>query len=873
MKNNFTWERFELQFIKRIVYSSQTRPNLRPKRDVNDLILLLPYIDRICPRPEEKFIRHYYQEIMDGFFANSTHLVSIMKAFVKINYQGAKLGSMDEMLVCLKSFRLTTTVLRLILSEFYRQGKQTQLEDDVSIFTYPKTIDLTNSIANELPLFDYQEAAVSSLKEHFIENNQRAGVLQMPTGSGKTRMAVRFLLQDMVSRGYQVVWLTHRAMLIEQTADSIYQAAPIIKLTNKDKDSFKMVCVSGQHSTVRALESDDDVMIFSVQSLCKNLPYLQAVLHDNVLIVVDEAHHTLAPSYRLIIETIQGLVPNVKLLGLTATPVRMTDTATNQLMSLFDYQIIAETPMSSLIAKGILATPYYHPINTNIDFDTTITLDEQNYIRKWGELSPALMEVVARTAERNELIIRTYMNRREEFGKTLIFALNATHCISLCEGLQKEAVRCDYIYCAHSGNAEKIARFKSGDLDVLVNINIMTEGSDVPEIQTVFLTRPTSSDVLLMQMIGRGMRGKGCGGTETVNIVDFHDIWGSFAAWLNPALTLPGDPPPIVDTTTVAGDKSELFPWAMFHDLFEGVKTSFAGTLFQNSILPTGWYDVLDEYCNDRKVLLFESQMDGYKQLWADRKTWEDDASFDGEAALNKYFGGFGWIPSARDLQDVIDYYRLDNKMLHLNLFTSRKEIDAGCVAARLKEANARLSEIDDEISRVYGENQIIIDSIYGDLDTYTERVNDFLRYPKGIPPFGMKIDELPFEFLTLDRTPVYDLKELAREVVEEMFDGVYSELPPISWTDRPYSTYFGVYTWPIDPANGSDSIRINCVLNSKDVPRETVKYVLYHELLHKENHTHNKAFRNLEHQYPDYTAHEKFLAFTFPKFDLKYAL
>ena len=105
------------------------------------------------------------------------------------------------------------------------------------------------------------------------------------------------------------------------------------------------------------------------------------------------------------------------------------------------------------------------------------------------------------------------------------------------------------------------------------------------------------------------------------------------------------------------------------------------------------------------------------------------------------------------------------------------------------------------------------------------------------------------------------------------MFDGVYSELPPISWTDRPYSTYFGVYTWPIDPANGSDSIRINCVLNSKDVPRETVKYVLYHELLHKENHTHNKAFRNLEHQYPDYTAHEKFLAFTFPKFDLKYAL
>ena len=83
-------------------------------------------------------------------------------------------------------------------------------------------------------------------------------------------------------------------------------------------------------------------------------------------------------------------------------------------------------------------------------------------------------------------------------------------------------------------NSKVIDAFKNNKLDVLVNVNIMTEGSDVPDIQTVFLTRPTQSEGLLMQMIGRGMRGKQAHGTETANIVDFHDQWSTYNKWLNP---------------------------------------------------------------------------------------------------------------------------------------------------------------------------------------------------------------------------------------------------------------------------------------------------------------------------------------------------
>jgi superfamily II DNA or RNA helicase len=165
-------------------------------------------------------------------------------------------------------------------------------------------------------MYDYQTEANTALYNHFIRDNGRAGILSMPTGSGKTRVATRFLIETMVADGWQVVWLTHRAMLIEQTADSVYNSAgSLLRKAAPDKSTFKMVCVSGSHASIKATERDDDVMVCGVQSLIRNLPYLHAVLGKKVMIIVDEAHHTLAPSYRLIIKEIQKIASDVKLLG------------------------------------------------------------------------------------------------------------------------------------------------------------------------------------------------------------------------------------------------------------------------------------------------------------------------------------------------------------------------------------------------------------------------------------------------------------------------------------------------------------------------------------------------------------------------------
>ena len=874
VKKIFTWDNFSTTFIKSIIYSEKTKRSNQPNYDIDLKECLIPYIDDICSRPNEHFVRQYRAEIIDNFFADSPHLVSLMKGLVKHNYKSARVGSMTEMLDILKRMRMTSTVVTAIIWELNHAGIKNIVEgEEYSIFAVPKTLDLTACIPDTLPLHDYQEEAVEKMKTYFLEENGRAGILSMPTGSGKTRVATRFLLGEMVANGWQVLWLTHRAMLIDQAADSIYRfAGTLLKHSCPKKERFKMVCVSGSHASIKATEPDDDVMICSVQSLSRNMAYLPAVLKEKVLVVVDEAHHTLAPTYRAILREVQRLSPQMKLLGLTATPVRMNEADTNRLLGIFDYKIIYEIPMSTLVTRGFLSDPIYTKVDTNIDFETVITLDEKKYIQKWGELSQETLSRMAQVAERNTLIADTYMSKRKEYGKTLIFALNAEHCISLCEALKKRGVRCDYIYCAHPGNAEKIRRFQNGEIEVLVNIQIMTEGSDVPDIQTVFLTRPTSSDVLLMQMIGRGMRGTSSGGTKTVNIVDFHDIWGSFVSWLNPKFIINHEEEP--EQKEVQENRireSEEVPYAMIRDILDGieVKLPFGGNGKTLMTLPTGWYDVIDEDGNDQKVLVFESQIAGYKAMLKDKKQTFDNLDYTGTQALDDYFNIFGLQPSVVDLQMVLDTYRLSGDYPHLHLFLQRQQIDAALFAQKLKEQNVGLNDIDECIQDHYSQNAEIIDSIYGNREAYTERVRDFLYYPNGQKPLGIKIEEIQEESLTIDLTPYYDLDELTDEVVKEMFDDSYGTVPPIRWCSRPVSTYFGQYNY----RENEDWILINPILNSKDVPKEVLKYVIYHELLHRDYWNHDKQFRSQEHRYPSWTEHERFLDFTFPKFDLNSAM
>lgn len=873
MTKKMNWNNLPVAFLKAVVYGSHTPKRQQPEIEYDDPDFLLPYIDDICPYPSATFIRRYRHEIEDYFLAESNHLVAVVKKLEKLNYGGIHFGSNEEMLLSLRQKRMTETLCQAYLRELVQAGRLEALEVE-SMFAVPKKIDLLNAAYMDIPLYPYQEDAVQAMKQYYIDEDGQSGLLVMPTGSGKTRTSVYFLLREMAARGYQIFWLAHRFMLIEQAADVCYRFSPLIHENNREKEEFHMVCISGKHASVQALDKDDDLVISSVQSLCKNTVYLPNILADKVMIVVDEAHHTLAPSYRRIIKAIRRSVPEAKLLGLTATPVRYTDRATAALMELFDHKILYSIPMSKLIASGTLATPKCIPRETNVDIEAIIDEKEMKYIQRVGEMPESLIDKVAKTNERNELIVDEYVRHKDYYGKTIIFALNVIHCIALNDALQEKGIKCGFVYTMNGDNNEVIDRFRDNSridhIDVLININILTEGSDIPDIQTVFLTRPTGSESLLMQMVGRGMRGLGCGGTATLNVVDFCDRWASVTRWLNPAFLLDAEEKEFPEYEYEPGNPITLIPFDLIRRITKGITYKGARLTEQNTVLPIGWYTVIDEEGNDEQILVFENQLPGYQSMAADLTQLQQETVEAGEELVRRYFDGFGLLPGGNELLDILRFIQQEEAFPPLQTFDEREKIEPYQIARQLNEADMPFQGTKKKIREIYEEHRSLIDCIYGDHAYYERRIVDFMMYPDGAIPVGTRVEEVEKEQYRLDRTPIEEsLDALLDEVISEQGDMLGEDFvrPDIRWTKQDYASYFGEYF------HNYNLIKINRILNSIEVPREVLKFLIYHECLHQELPKHDRAFRAKERKYPDFQTHEHYLDYTFADFDLDYAL
>lgn len=873
----FQWENFTYEFMNAILYSDATPLKLKPNIGFKegDEEFIIPYLNRICSYPDEYFVRKYRKEIEQYFLTESNHLLHIVKRLENMNYGGIISGSNEEMLEMLSQKRMTQTLCDIYLNELKLSGKVVY-NDEESLFRVPKKLDVSTMEYENISLYPYQKDAVNAMKNYFLNEDKQSAILSMPTGSGKTRTSVYYLLHDMISQGYQVIWLCHRSMLIEQAAEQFYKFAPLIKDNNNSLKEFKMVCISGKHANVRALESDDHLIIASVQSLCNNTEYLPNILGEKVMIVVDEAHHTSAPSYRRIIKTIRQKRENAKLLGLTATPVRLTDKATGQLRKIFDNKIVYSITMSDLIANGTLSKPVYIPIETNVDIESIINIDEKSYIQKWGEFPESLIMKVAKTNERNNIIVDEYVRNKDKYGKTIIFALNAIHCDSLNEAFKKRGIRCGYVYTLinNAENQRTIDRFRHNEqedgIDVLININILTEGSDIPDIQTVFLTRPTTSDVLLMQMIGRGMRGQGCGGTPTVNIVDFCDKWSSITNWMNPKFIFGSEVVDIENQETIYKKRTiDTMPMDQIRDIVHGI--TYKGIIENVSgevSLPVGWYNVIDEDGNDTRTIVFDNQLEGYQKLKNDYMSYIEDANVAGKTILTRYFKTFGMLPSENDLDNIMRYIHEEKEYPELQKFEKRDQIDPYILAEKIKETDMKYFQTMKTIQNAYEQNKNIVIDLYGNFDAYKKRVMECLMFPHGVVPVGTRIEEVDKEVFQLSADPLDEnIEDLLTEVMNEYRENLKEDFirPSIYWTDRPVSSYFGEYF--ID----RDMIYVNSLLNSKSVPREVVKFIIYHECLHQEFYNHSKEFREKEHLFKDFQKQEYFLDYILRDFDWNY--
>jgi ATP-dependent helicase IRC3 len=387
---------------------------------------------------------------------------------------------------------------------------------------------------------------------------EAGGIVVLPTGGGKTFTATRFLCQGPLSKGYKILWLAHTHHLLDQACHSF---APIddeeanqkgveIGLISEPKRTLTIRVVSGtpEHCPVSTVKPSDDVLIITLQTLRRawdNRQQLRGLREffekagEKLFVVFDEAHHAPAPGYRSLMKDLRKHNRGMYLLGLTATPTYGDERKKGWLKKLFPQEIIYEINASKLIAAGVLAKPIFRKTNTNFT-PSFNDRDFQKWLGTYRDLPESVIDNLAQNKERNTLIAETYVRNRKEFGKTIIFAERWHQCEFLRELLRRRGVRAGAVYShkdtgeasaagrnarAKGHNASVLESFKKGRLDVLVNVRMLTEGTDVPSVNTVFLTRETTSRILATQMIGRALRGPKFGGTESAYIVSFTDNW------------------------------------------------------------------------------------------------------------------------------------------------------------------------------------------------------------------------------------------------------------------------------------------------------------------------------------------------------------
>lgn len=413
--------------------------------------------------------------------------------------------------------------------------------------------------------FDHQRDAMRAL-DAMNRLSSFSTMVVLPTGGGKTFTASNWLLKNAINKRRKVLWIAHRHMLLDQAAESFakYSYADL----TPDIGSFSYRIVSGlaAHGRAADIRPDDDLLIASKDSLRSTPEKVKSWLagEREVFLVVDEAHHATAKTYRTLIDLIKGYVPHVKIIGLTATPFRTLEAEKGLLSTIFKDGIIDgrvvqgqsgiafQIGLQDLIGRQILSRPVMDMYETRELYGDTLGAKELEAMQRLDSIPEKIAQQMVDSRNRNKLIVQTYVNDAEKYGKTILFAVNIQHAVTLKELFDRAGVKSDIVVSQlkdddtgrmrkQSENEAAIAGYRDGDIDVLINVNILTEGVDLPSTQSVFLTRPTASSILMTQMIGRALRGVKSGGTAESHIVSFVDDWDERVAWVNPETLFAGN--------------------------------------------------------------------------------------------------------------------------------------------------------------------------------------------------------------------------------------------------------------------------------------------------------------------------------------------
>ena len=346
----------------------------------------------------------------------------------------------------------------------------------------------------EIKLFDYQEDMKERIEKAL--RLHRSVMAQMPTGTGKTYLLTAVIDSFVSNNPMEKVWIVaHRRELVSQIDETV-----------RKFHSYSASNTSSLLSSVKAM---------SIQWLMRHYDEIE---EEPGMIVIDEAHHALAKTYKEMWERF----PKAKFLGLTATPCRLNGKG---FTDLFDV-LVQSWSVPEFISKGRLAT--YDFVSIKSDGVTQRLIDSLQKRGADGDYQNKEMDMLLNKKPNIERLYRSL----EEYGKGrkgIVYAINISHAQKITKLYQEHGVKAIAIdsKTPAAERQQDIEAFKKGDIQVLVNVDIFSEGFDCPNVEFVQLARPTLSLAKYLQMVGRGLRvAKGKKNCVIIDNVGLYRVFG-----------------------------------------------------------------------------------------------------------------------------------------------------------------------------------------------------------------------------------------------------------------------------------------------------------------------------------------------------------
>jgi superfamily II DNA or RNA helicase len=333
-----------------------------------------------------------------------------------------------------------------------------------------------------LHLRPYQHEALTRVRAAYKAGKRRV-LVSLPTGTGKTVIFAHF--PSTLKMRKRLLVLAHREELLVQAQNKFRSVDPQLKV---------------EIEQARAHASDDArVVVASVPTLARNGGARLGRLRpdDFSIIVVDEAHHAVAPTYRRILDHFGLFEPGTPrlLIGFTATPRRGDHQGLGEIFE----EVCYARDLREMIGGGYLA-----PIS-GWRVDTDVSLDGVKV--RHGDFIESQLAHVVNTPTRNHMLVKAYRDLARG-RRAIVFCVNVAHAQAAQLAFADAGIPAAAVWgaLAKDERRSRLVHFSEGGLDVITNCNVLTEGFDEPRVDCVIMARPTRSKLLYAQMVGRGTR-------------------------------------------------------------------------------------------------------------------------------------------------------------------------------------------------------------------------------------------------------------------------------------------------------------------------------------------------------------------------------